>query len=148
MKIKKGLMQFEKENTLLIVASDHRAKFYLAAKGEVDMLGDVEVLDPKFEDNEGKTGRGNKGEGSGSMVKEVNRPEVRNKFIREFLKKAKEEKMIGSVHAIYLFSPLYMHSLLEKCLPLDMRRQLKLTVAGNHLRAHPFKLIEMIAKKR
>jgi hypothetical protein len=147
MQIKKGLMQFEKENTLLIVSGDHEAKFYLAAKGQVDLVGGVEVLNPNFEDNEGKSGRGKKGEGSGSTVKEVNRPGVRDKFIREFLKKAKEEELIGKVHAIYLFSPVYMHSLLEKSLPAEMRKQLKLNVDGNHLRAHPFKLIEMIEKK-
>lgn len=149
MQIKSGLNQFKNETVLLAVAGERRAKFYLAGAGEINPAGEIEELVPKYEDNEGFFGgkKGGKLSRMGNPNHEARKEYLLNKFSGKFARKA--EALGGGLKdlSICLFAPAFMHKLLAESLPREMAKRIKMTIAGNFLRAKPFELIEMIAKK-
>jgi hypothetical protein len=149
MQIKKGLEQFSGESVLLIVAGDRRGKVYSAKGGNIELVEDILVQLPSYDEK--KSFYGSPKSGKGSMVAgssaEINRPEAKQKFARALAASVKAACAGGRIGGVYLFGPSYMHSILEKALPSDLRSAIRAFVAGNHLHAHPFDLILKIQAK-
>jgi hypothetical protein len=149
MQIKNGLNQFKKENVLLAVAGERRAKFFAAGSGEINLIAEIEELVPEYEDNEGFFG-GKKGGLNGRMGNanhEVNKEYLLNKFAKKFEEKIAEAEAGGKNLPIYLFAPAFIHTMLADSLPKAMAGRIKMNIAGNFLHAAPFELLEIIDKK-
>jgi hypothetical protein len=149
MQIKSGLNQFINGTTILAVAGDRRAKFYIASNGEVDLAADIEELVPQYEDNEGFFGgkKGGKLSRMGSPSAEVKKEYLLNKFAKKFEEEIKNLEGIKNSAPIYLFAPTFIHSVLTNSLPKAIAKRIVMNIPGNQLKAKPFELIEMIGKK-
>ncbi|MDD4902615.1 MAG: hypothetical protein PHE24_05790 [Patescibacteria group bacterium] len=148
MQIKSGLNQFKNERVLLAVAGDRRAKFFIAGNGEIDLVGEIEELVPKYEDNEGFFGgkKGGKLSRMGNPNHEVNKEYLFNKLSSKFEEKVGEAEAKEGAMSIYLFAPAFIHTMLVKSLPKAMAKRIKMNIAGNFLHATPFELLELISK--
>jgi len=140
MKITQKLHQFTDEKALIIVTSAREADFHIASDGEVGKIDSFQLEKIHFSDNEGFFGGG---ESSGS-VKEPPKEEYRQEFLKGMNEHLEGLESRESITSVYLFTPDYLHKMVEDAMPKDLQKKMKFTAKGNYYHEHPFKLLEKI----
>jgi hypothetical protein len=147
MQIKSGLNQFSNESVLLAVTGDYQAKFFVAGKGEINLVAEIKTELVEHRDKEGFFG-GKKGGLNGRMGSpsfETPKEYLFKKFAVKFKTAvmALEQKNLP----IYLFAPSMIHNQLSNALPKAIAKRIVMNIPGNFLQLKPFDLIEKLAKK-
>lgn len=150
MQIELHLPQFNNKKALIITTGEYDAKFYLASNGFINELDLIYIPKPQYTDREEffekKNDMGVYGSGS---VNEPQKLYLRKKFLLELKKEL--DKIIAENHevdSLYLFSPRYMEYSIEKELSKNLKKMLIFEEFGNYFSAHPFKLLNIIKKKK
>lgn len=150
MQIELHLPQFNNKRALIITTGEYDAKIYLASNGFIDELDLIYISKPQYTDREEffekKNEMGVYGSGS---VNEPQKLYMRKKFLGALKKELHEifSKDAG-IDSLYLFSPRYMEYSIEKELSKNLKNMIKFEEFGNYFSAHPFKLLNIIKKKK
>ncbi len=137
MKISENLPQFDNGESLLIASGDFEADFYLASKGEINKVDSFLVERRNAEIPVGFVAAES---GNIKTLKKFRHSE----FVEEFKKHLSALLAKQPVKEIFLFAPSEMKNELEKALPANLRKNLRV-YEGNFHKEHPFKLLEKLA---
>lgn len=143
MLIEKNLPQFNNEKALLVVASEHIVKFYLAANGKIEDIDSFELSNPQYTDREGFF---ESSLFSGSAY-EAKKDYTKKKLYHQLIEKMKEAQNKFFFQSFFLFSPdSSVRGICEE-LPNEFSKILKFILVGNYVSEHPFKLLKRIKAK-
>lgn len=143
MKIPQGHFQFDDTNALVIAAGKQRARFYSANKGHIREFDYIEVENPKYSDREGFFMRSGSGKTYGAGAPYENKKQkIEADFLKAFEKKI--SKHLSKFAEVYLFSPNYMHRMIESKFPKGKENLLKKVFLGNIVDTNPLKFIDKI----
>ena len=70
--------------------------------------------------------------------------EYRQEFLKELKKHLKEIKEKENITGVYLFTPDYLHKMVEETMSKSLQDKIKFVAKGNYYHEHPFELIEKI----
>jgi hypothetical protein len=148
MKISKDLPQFESERALLVVAGKQEAVFYLVSDGEMEKIREIETHKSHYSDKEGFfAATMNSGDMRSGAVLEPEKWKTINEFNQKLLKELKNltaERI--KFDSLYMFCPAYMHKIIEKEIPADIKKKLKKVIIGDFCHGNPFDLLSRIKK--
>jgi hypothetical protein len=150
MKISTALPQFTGECAILMVSGAQDAVFYTAKNGVLSKHKRIAVAAPKYSDNEGffaARASGRRGDGTlrSGAVRELNKWETRNSFIKEAATYLKELQLAHDAKRMFVFAPGYMLNALEGHLPKRIQSMIAKHFRGEYAHEHPFRLLEKIA---
>ena len=116
----------------MIVTGEREAVFYFASNGEIEILKEFRVPDPFPERQRIR-----------SVLKQKKNKIVRE-FNKDFLKEFKNLIHESSFDLIYIFSPEFMHKMIEGEIPADFKHKIKNYIAGDFCHTHPFEILKRI----
>lgn len=148
MKISRNLPQFENEPTLLVVSGKQHGVLYVAENGTIVKQTELYIPTPHYGDREGffvQGGRG--GIQAASAVYESQDGYVMQEYLRELTSYLHTRLQVRSFRCLYLFAPRHHLYAIERKLPPEFKRILTQVFDGNYTEAHPFQLLERIARR-
>ncbi|MBI1960941.1 MAG: host attachment protein [Candidatus Liptonbacteria bacterium] len=151
MKIKPSLSGFGKRPAILLVSGAQDAILYAIADGNIAKRGRVTVKALKYSDREGFFGtrrnpRSGKGVARAGFAREKDKWKPREEFFKEIAAALMDLRSAERTEALFIFAPAYIAKELEAHLPAGMRRMIAKTFRGEYTHAHPFELLEKIAR--
>jgi hypothetical protein len=148
MLIEEKLSQFVEDASLLIVAGESSAKFYLAGNGVIEELDPFHLPKLHYSDREGFFARrGGQSNNSGSVY-ENPKEYLHKQFLHGLTDEVKHAQERHGFQSIYLFAPDYMMKGVKECLPKEFRDMLRLEFIGNLAAKHPLELLRLIKAER
>lgn len=148
MLIEEKLPQFVEDTSLLIVAGESSAKFYLAGNGTIDELAPFHLPKTHYSDREGFFARRGKQSMSSGSVYETPKEYLHEQFLRGMTEEVRHAHERQGFRSIYLFSPDYMLKEIRRWLPKEFREMVRLEFVGNLAAKHPFELLRLIKTER
>ncbi len=147
MKITKNLPQFNGQNHLVAVASNHEAKFFTAADGSIHEISSFSIEDDSYTDKENAS-MSHSAKGvttiTGSL-RETLRQKNLKAFEKKFIESIKEHLKKVSYSSASLFIPRQGKRLLASLIPREIQDKITKTVYGNYIHEHPFALLEKLS---
>lgn len=145
MKISQKLPQFERKESLLLVAGKQELEVYLVSGGIIERLESFELKKPRYSDREaffivqGKNVFSRKG--SGDLP-------LKEKIDQDFRYELKETiKRIKRKYAeVFLFAPAHRVNFVKENLPKSITDKISFSFDGDYYGSHPFDLIKKIKK--
>lgn len=143
MDIPQQLPQFRDEMALIVVTSPHDAKFLQAWSEKLESIGNFEVENPSYTDDEGQFGGGS---ASGS-VKEVDKKEIHDKFMNQ-LEKESESLRGMTWNEWYLFAPSTIRDDVKGMISKKIGIDPKMIFEGNYINEPDhLRFLKMIQEK-
>ena len=147
MEIKNELPQFNEEKCLIIVAWEHKSKFYIAENKNIILCDLIEVEKAEFTDTK-----------EWKFIKSWWWWDFHSWSVNEYKKQYDQktffnilEEKVNSIYEkenfkwIYLFAPQYMLSGIELAIG-KFKQNIKMLEVWNLVNHHPFKILEKIWK--
>lgn len=147
MKIAKILPQFKRENALLVVTGRQAAEVYYAHDKTIAKVDSFVVTSPKYTDKRRGCVKNETGEiVCPGYVDDFKRQKIEQKFLDTLKNRLKNTAHRFQIKSIYLFSPVYMVTIITKALsPFGDR--IKSVVGGNYTKCHQFILLSILNKR-
>lgn len=133
MKISQDLPQFDKE-TLLIITGAQEAKIYRAFNGNLDIVEEIRISMPDFDDKGGQFKLG----GRTVAAQEFDK----NELTDDMLKKVEGVVKNIKIQDVYLVSPSHVMPKLKEVLPKSLN--IMGTISGNYCNNHEFDVLKKI----
>ncbi|OGF28168.1 hypothetical protein A2303_01945 [Candidatus Falkowbacteria bacterium RIFOXYB2_FULL_47_14] len=149
MKISDKLPQFSSERVLIIASGQSEAVIYRAEKSMIYKREGIKQEIPKYTDREGlfrKSSRkgGRTETAAHGSVYENKKRYVKAKFVKNLIKRIREEQRGSPAGKVYLILPDFMAGEIERDLPGDLKRTIRLIRSGILTDSHPFDLIRTV----
>lgn len=148
MLIEKNLPQFVDDKTLLIVAGETAAKFYLAENGVIDELDPFKLPKERYSDREGFFARRGSQSMSSGSVYENPKEHLHEQFLHGLAGEVRKIHEMRHFRSIFLFSPDYMIKEAKEALAKGFRKMVRLEFVGNLTTKRPFELLSLIRAER
>ncbi|PJE51589.1 MAG: hypothetical protein COV29_00310 [Candidatus Yanofskybacteria bacterium CG10_big_fil_rev_8_21_14_0_10_36_16] len=146
MQIPKQFQQFKNNPTLLAVFGNQSGIFYLAENGLIEEVNKIEVITPKYSDNEGFSEIRSKTAGiiSSGSSREIPKEKIHKEFIKKAASYILEVDKKGAINEIYLFCAPEIINQFKNELPKQLRDKIKKEIRGMYLKDSPTQLLNLI----
>lgn len=143
MQIRSELPQFQGQKTLFIVCGMQSGKLYTAFDGLFEEISESRVDDPKYSDNEGFFASGTADGVVTGSVREEDKKEVIDSFLKEFISQVQKLHADEFSHVL-VFAPDYMKNYVSESLPHDFKEKVVEVFEGNYVKSGAEDLLKKV----
>lgn len=147
MQIKSDLPQFEERKALIIVSGEFLAKYYLAHNGQITLLENFAVANPRAQLREDYVDTTKQNGISGSIYDGA-KQEVQRKLLSRVGSETKKIFLDSKPDEVLLFCAEYLIKEMKQALAKEVRNAICFEYKGDMVSHHPFDLLKIVGKDK